>query len=157
MSKKTSQKRATAKPADQPQKLGRGGNPVPANGKKFSKQYQPSGQAKAAGKLAKKRGHELAQAVLQVAFKGMKNSELKKMAAEYFGVDESEITVETMLLFRQAEKAIQKADTNAFNAIMNRAFGLPKQKTELTGEGGKDLIPSVSLTSKQIQKLVDKL
>ena len=100
----------------------------PANGVKFSKDNQPSGEAKSAGKIKKKKGMELAKAVLELSFKGMKNSALKKAAAEYYGIDESEITVEMMLLFRQAEKAIQKADTFAFNAVMDRAHGKPKQE-----------------------------
>jgi hypothetical protein len=99
----------------------------PANGKKFSKDNQPLPEAKSAGKMKKKKGMELAKAVLDLTFKGMKDSALKKAAAEYYGIDESEITVEMMLLFRQAEKAIQKADTLAFNAIMDRAHGKPKQ------------------------------
>jgi hypothetical protein len=127
-------KRAPKASTKKPRRPGKGGIYPPANGKKFTKDYQPSGEAKSAGKLAKKRGQELAKSILDLAFKGMQDSQLKKSAAEYFGIDPSEITVEMMLLFRQAEKAIQKADTNAFNAYMNRAFGMPKQQTELSGE-----------------------
>lgn len=113
----------------------------PANGVKFSKENQPSGEAKSAGKMKKKKGMELAKAVLDLSFKGMKNSELKKAAAEYYGIDESEITVEMMLLFRQAEKAIQKADTHAFVALMDRAHGKPKQ--DMTHEFTADAVVKI--------------
>lgn len=146
--------KTTAKRAKRP---GNGGVPPPDNGKKFSKNYQPPPENKAAGKWRKKQGQELAKAILDLAFKGMKNSELKKAAAEYYGVDEKEITVEMMMVFRQAEKAIQKADTPAFNAVMDRAHGKPAQRTEVTGEDGKDLFPAPQLTPAQIEKLVDKL
>lgn len=100
------------------------------NSKPFTDQDQPTGAQKSAGWLRRKRGQELAAAILNLAFKGAKNSELKKAAAEYYGVPEKEITVEQMMLFRQAEKAIQKADTAAFNAIMDRTHGKPPQPIE---------------------------
>lgn len=96
----------------------------------FSAENQPSPDAKKAGWAKKLRGQELAKAVLELAFKGKANAETKKEAAEYYGIDTSEITVEMMLLFRQAEKAIDSSDTQAFNSIMDRAFGKPKEKIE---------------------------
>ena len=114
-----------------PKRPGKGGVIPPDPPKPFSTKNQPSSEAKKAGWAKKKRAMELAKAVLDLQFKGMKNGELKKMAAEYFGVQSKDITVEMMLLFRQAEKAIQKADTHAFNAIMDRAFGKPKEKVEV--------------------------
>lgn len=120
--------RTTEKP---PKKPGKGGVIPPDPKKPFSKENQPSAEAKKAGWAKKKRAQELAKAVLELSFKGMKDSKLKQQAAEYFGIPQKELTVEMMLLFRQAEKAIQKADTQAFNAIMDRAFGKPKEKVEV--------------------------
>lgn len=126
MSKKTSKK-------PQPQKKKIVGGPGKMNGKEtgipFGILKQPTPEQKKAGWAKKKRGQELAKAILDMAFKGQDNSQLKKQAAAYFGVKEKNITVEMMLLFRQAEKAIQKADTNAFNAVMDRTFGKPKQES----------------------------
>lgn len=125
------------------------GAPVRMNGAKDGVPFgigqpDPSPEQKKAGWAKKKRGQELAKAVLELAFKGMKDSQLKKAAAEYFNVPEEEITVETMLLFRQAEKAIQKADTYAFNSVMDRAHGKPKEKVEHTGKNGSDLFADKS-------------
>jgi hypothetical protein len=128
------------KTADKPPKRpGRNGVIPPDPKNPFSKEYQPSSEAKKKGWAKKKTAQELAKAVLELSFKGMKDSGLKKTAAEYFGIPEKVLTVEMMLLFRQAEKAIQKADTQAFNAIMDRAFGKPKEKVELGGANGAPL------------------
>lgn len=118
--------KTSVKPAKRP---GKGGTVLPDTPKPFTKENQPPPEAKKEGWAKKKRGQELAKAVLELAFKGMGNSELKNKAAEYFGVTPDQITVEMMMLFRQAELAIQKADTQAFNAVMDRAFGKPKQES----------------------------
>lgn len=128
MAKKQNKPTTSVKPANKP---GRGGVVLPPAPKPFTKKNQPTSEQKKAGWAKKKRAQDLAKAVLDLSFKGMKDSLLKKQAAEYFGVPEKELTVEMMLLFRQAEKAIQKADTPAFNAIMDRAFGKPKEKVEV--------------------------
>lgn len=108
------------------------------NGVKFTPENQPPPENKSAGILRKKAGKELAKAVLELAFKGMANSDLKQLAAAYFGIEDPEqVTVEMMLIFRQAEKAIQKADTAAFKAVMERAHGLPTQ--QITGPDDKDI------------------
>lgn len=150
----SSDKRPMKQKEPKPRKPGKGGIYPPENGKKFSKEYQPPGEAKAAGIWKKKKGQELAKAVLELAFQGMKNSELKKAAAEYYGVEEKEITVEMMLVFRQAEKAIQKADTQAFTAVMDRAHGKPAQRTELTGKDGEKLFSK--MTDEELEQEIKK-
>ena len=103
------------------------GNPS----RKFTTFNQPSPDAKVAGKLKKRRGRELVGIVLDLCFRGKQNSHLKQQAAEYFQLPEQEITVEIMLLLKQAERAIQKADTHAFSALMDRAYGKPSQIAEV--------------------------
>lgn len=105
-----------------------------AGSRNFNKKGQPAPEAKKAGWLRKKKGQELARAILELSFKGAKNSELRKQMAEYYGITEAEITVEMMGLFRQAEKMIGKADTPAFKAVMERAHGAPQQQIEVTGD-----------------------
>lgn len=96
----------------------------------FGQQPQPTPEQKRAGWLKKKRAQELAKAVLELSFKGMKDPKVKREAAAYFGIEPSDLTVEMMLLFRQAQKAIEQSDTYAFNSVMDRAFGKPKEKLE---------------------------
>lgn len=109
--------------------LGKDGRIPPEKVKPFSAENQPSPNAKSEGWRKRRRAQELVQAVLDLNFKGMQGSELKKKAAEYFCIPVDEITVEMMIIFRQAELAIQKADTKAADFIMDRAFGKPKQET----------------------------
>lgn len=126
---KTIQK-TSEKPAKRP---GKGGNVLPDTPKPFTPDNQPTPEQKKAGWLKKKRAQDLAKAVLEMKFVGSKDGGLKKEVAEFFGISEEEITVEIMMLFRQAEKAIKKFDTPAFNAVMDRAFGKPKEKLEHSG------------------------
>jgi hypothetical protein len=121
----------------------------------FTSERQPSPEAKSAGWMRKLKGQQLARAVLELAFKGATDSKIKQQATEYFGIPEDQLTVEMMLHFRQAEKAIQKADTQAYNAIMARADGLPKQQTELTGKDGEPL--NQPLTDSQVDKIISAL
>jgi hypothetical protein len=120
----------TGKPREKRKDVGPG---KPPKDKQFSSTRQPTPQAKSNGLLKKKTGVELARAILQLSFEGAKDSPLKKAAADYFKISEQEITVEMMLMFRQAEKAVQKGDTRAFEAVMDRAFGKPKQETKING------------------------
>ena len=124
---------------------------------KFTKDTQPSGAAKSAGWKKKTKGVELAKAVLNLAFKGAKDSELKKLAAEYFAIPEDKITVEVMLLFRQAEKAIQKADTAAFKAVMERAHGLPSSSIDITTKGKAIQRPVVVVSDQETKEALGKL
>jgi hypothetical protein len=114
----------------------------PMNGKEtgipFGEQKQPSSEAKKAGWARRNRGIELVKNILSLKFKGAKDSDLRKKIAQYFGVPENDITVEDMMIFRQSEKAIKNADTNAFKAIMERGFGAPKQSIDF-GDHGMDV------------------
>lgn len=124
-------------------KPGKGAMNGKLTGKCFTKDRQPTKEQRIAGWDKKKKAQELVKAVLQLSFKGKQNSKLKKDAAQYFGIPEKDITVETMLVFKQAEKAIQKGDTHAFSAVMDRAFGKPKEKIEV-----KDTTPLEKLPVK---------
>jgi hypothetical protein len=123
-------KETTLKPR---KRAGRGGYPPPDPKKPFTTENQPTPEAKKAGWLKKKRAQELVKAVLELGFQGKKNKSLRKEAAEYFTIDENEITFELMLLFKQTKKAIDDSDTPAFNALMDRGYGKPKEKLEHSG------------------------
>lgn len=98
----------------------------PSNGKTFSKEYQPSGEAKSAGHRKKRMLKEL----LEATFIGPKRSKVKMKAAEYLGVDPESLTVEDLLHFKQIEIAISKGNTFAYQAVMDRAYGKPTQPTD---------------------------
>lgn len=103
-------------------------------------QPQPSNEAKKAGWDKRKKGKMMIQAFLELPFKGAKDKALIKDMCEYFGFDAENITNEVMLVMRQIEKAIKKNDTVAFQAIMDRVYGRPKQTTEITKpKVGKEL------------------
>lgn len=98
----------------------------------FSKK-QPTPEQKKAGWDKKKKGAELVKHILEQKFTGAKDGQLKAEIAMYFNCPESEITVEMAMIFRQAQKALSKADTPAFKAVIERGYGQPKQEIEHSG------------------------
>lgn len=120
----------------------------------FTKENQPSPEAKSMGWLKKNKGPELVKAIFDLAFQGNKRNRLKKAAAQYYGLDEKEVAVEMMLVFRQIEKAIQKSNTQAFTAVMDRAYGKPKEKIDHT-TGGKPISTPVDLSKVPLKTLLE--
>lgn len=100
------------------------------DGKPFSKDNQPSPEAKSKGKKKSKLLTEL----LELTFKGPTRGKIKAAMAKYMGIPEEELTVEDMMHGRQIERAISKSNTFAYMAVMDRAFGKPKQITEEVGD-----------------------
>jgi len=131
-------KKKVNNPAEIPPKRKPGKNAMNGKytGKSFTKEYRPDPEKVKAGVLKAKRARELASAILNLSFKGA-NKQLKKATAAYYGIPESEITVEMMMLFQQTKKAIQDSDTFAFNAVMDRAHGKPSQSVELSNKEGE--------------------
>lgn len=62
---------------------------------------------------------------------------------------QQKLTVLDSMALAQIAKA-RKGDTQAFNALLDRIEGKPKQQTEITGLDGKDLLDlnNVSITFK---------
>jgi len=105
------------------------------DGKKFSKEYQPSGEAKSKGKRKKRVLKDLAEAL--VSGEGLEKA--KKTAAEV-GLDllDDEYSLEITMTLRQVEKALKKGDTSAFSAAMDRLRGKPKQISEISLSDGNE-------------------
>lgn len=133
------------------------------NGKESSPAFghgkdQPSPESKKAGWAKRKLAIGIAKALMERGFVGEAGGKLKAAAARYLDLPEEEVTVELMLHFRQIEKAIKKSDTQAYNAFMNRAYGLPKQKMEHSGEdGGPIQTSNVAMTREEARKIAADL
>lgn len=98
----------------------------PANRKTFSKDYQPSPEAKKAGQRRTYALRELLGLSTGKVFAGSK-TDYRALTAQYFGIEDKEVTVKMVMEFRQIEKAVLKGDTQAFSVIMDRAYGKPPQ------------------------------
>lgn len=96
-------------------------------GRSFTKDNQPKPEVKKSGWEKRRRARELVQAILDQPISGRKGTDLKQKAAEYFSIPAEKVTVEVVMIFKQVEKAINESDTSSFNAIMDRAFGKPKE------------------------------
>ena len=60
------------------------------------------------------------------------NDQMLKMIQNAFGIKGENITLKEAMIYAQALKAISDKDTQAFNALVDRVEGKPKQSTELT-------------------------
>lgn len=120
-------------------------------GKPFSKDNQPSPEAKSAGKLKGKRGQELARALLAIH---APESDHRAACAAYLNIPDDEITIEMMMVYRQAQKALDGQDTPAFNAVTDRAFGKPKEYHEVLDIEVKT---EEQITAQKIKKIREML
>ncbi len=101
----------------------------PDAGVKFTKENQPSPEAKKEGWKKKKLLADISEMIASGDF-----AALRDKIAKLFGVVPSEVDFETLADLRQLEKAISKADTRAYNAYKDRLRGKPAQKIEGKGE-----------------------
>ena len=117
----------------------------------FTSDNQPSPEAKKKGWQKKRLLKDLADILLQ----GDKLNEFKKLAKD-LGIDltDEEMTLEVAMSLKQAEKAIQKGDTSAYNSVMDRLKGRPQQAIDHTSKGEKI---SHQLTPQEIKALNDEL
>jgi len=58
----------------------------------------------------------------------------KEERIKFFQLDE-EMTLEVAMSLKQAEKAIQKGDTSAYNSVMDRLKGRPMQEIDHKNNG----------------------
>ena len=128
-------------------------NPFPKGNKlapkPFTSEHQPSPKNKALFWQRKKFTREVLQEFLQGHFN--LSEAHKKQFAEKFGIDPDKVTVGMAGALQQAIQMMSSGTITkaSWEALMNQAFGLPKQPTELTGKDGMPLIP---ITGMQIVK-----
>ena len=98
----------------------------------FTSDNQPSPEAKKKGWQKKRLLKDLADILLQ----GDKLNEFKKLAKD-LGIDltDDEMTLEVAMSLKQAEKAIEKGDTSAYNSVMDRLKGRPMQEIDHKNNG----------------------
>jgi len=101
-------------------------------GKKFTSDNQPSPEAKKKGWQKKRLLKDLADILLQ----GDKLNEFKTLSKD-LGIDltDDEMTLEVAMSLKQAEKAIEKGDTSAYNSVMDRLKGRPMQEIDHKNNG----------------------
>lgn len=67
--------------------------------------------------------------------------------AESYGIDASTLTKETALIHAMINKAIHKEDVQAFNSIMDRLHGKPKQEIQQSTLQGQSKVLTVNMVS----------
>lgn len=115
----------------------------PPEGKRFTPDYQPSGEAKSLGMRKKYALRDLLLLSTNAKFKGAAESH-RKLTADYLGIEPEDVTVKMMMEFSQIKKAVLDEDTQAYNALMTRGFGAPKPESD------PDAPPADSVTNSVI-------
>ena len=117
----------------------------------FSADNQPPGELKSKGHQKKKLLKDILSAALDP------NGEHAKMivaCAAYMEKEPTEITLADLMHFRIAQKAVQKQDVFAYQAVMDRAFGKPENKTTLANDENNPITP---LSSDQVNNLLTEI
>ena len=96
----------------------------------FSSQRQPAPEAKSKGKKKQLFLKDIASQIV-----GGQAVEDVKPIAEYLGIPESKIDIETLMHLKQMQKAIEKGDTKAYQAVLDRLKGKPRQEIDHTTKG----------------------
>lgn len=113
-------------------KTGRGAMNGKETGKCFTKENQPSFEARSKGQQKRFRGQELARMMLNCRYIPTNDDNgIREVVAGSLGIAPEDVTIEQVITFRQMQKAITQQDTVAYNAVSNRAFGFPKEYHEI--------------------------
>lgn len=96
----------------------------------FTAENQPTSEAKKKGWARRKALKELVEFTMKGKIAGS-TKDYPHMTAQFYGIPVEEVSIRMIMEYRQIEKAILKADTGAFNAVMDRALGKSKQAIEL--------------------------
>jgi len=99
------------------------------------------GIASGKARLRKKRGRELMQAILALK---EQDSRLIEEMANFWGIDPKEATKEVAMNVRQVDKAIKRADTQAFKAVHQVAG-------TLEGEGNGGTVLNIIVPEKAVK------
>lgn len=118
--------------------FGKGGIPTPP-GKKFTSDNQPDPSKQKATKAKKRFTRQLMADLIEQKYKFGPDSAVKKQLVEAFGPKAASLTAAEIMVLKQVQKAILKADTPAFKAIMDQTIGLPKQALEHSGPDGQPI------------------
>ena len=109
------------------------------NGIPFSADNQPSCELKSEGKRKATLLKDLLSISTSKQFGPDEQNNYGRLTSEYLGIPEEKVDIQMIMHFRQIQRAISKSDTYAYTAVMDRAFGKPKQQTEITGKDGQTL------------------
>jgi hypothetical protein len=119
-----------------------GNRPQPTT--EVRREAQLEGRRKRLNELKGKAALEL---LLEMPYKGPRDSKIRDIIIDFFGVEDAELTNGVMMDLRQVESAIKQGNTGAYNAIKNRVLGAPNQKMEI--EPSTDFLQLLMKTSKR--------
>lgn len=99
---------------------------------RFSSTNQPPKEKKMAGIAKKKFTRQLLKDMLNLPYKFAPESQIKQQLIKAFGKEIENMSIGEIMSLQQAQKAVLKSDSGAYMALLNQAFGLPKQDIDLS-------------------------
>ena len=110
----------------------------PPKDKQFSSTNQPKDPNKSAlTRKRKKFARDLIRdTLMNLSYKFGEESKVREQLRKAFGDSVDNLTAAEIMTLQQIQKAVLQGDTQAYNAVMNQAFGMPKAINELTGPNG---------------------
>ena len=115
----------------------------------IAKEYQ---SRSVESRLRNKRGKELLQALLE---QNELDPKIKAEIANSWGVDPDDMKKEVAMHARQVDKAIRKADTAAYNAII-KAAGYDEVKVNLNGANLLNLVVNNEKDAEALAKIINR-
>lgn len=114
-------------PKERP-KSGRGAMNGVQTGVSFTKDNQPSGAAKAAGKFRAKTLRQLLESPLA---KGRLPNDMQQILQEMYaayGISKEQIDVRLFMDMKMISQAIKTGDVAAYKAVLDRVYGRPREE-----------------------------
>ena len=121
-------------------------NLVPMNRRTEEEQRQITQQGGIASGKAR-RTNKAIKNMLEAMINSPIDPKEAKEIAESYGIDASTLTKETALIHAMINKAINKEDVQAFNSIMDRLHGKPKQEIQQSTQQGQSKVLTVNMVS----------
>lgn len=99
----------------------------PNTGKKFTKDYQPTPEAKSKAALKRYSLKELLRVVPEGSFEGS-TKDYAAIVSKFMKIPRESVDLQTIMFFRQIEKAVLAGDTKAFRAMAEYSIGKPRNE-----------------------------
>ena len=128
---------------------GKSGNPNTQISGAIAEDYQ---RRSVESRLRNKRGKELLQALLE---QNELDPKIRAEIANSWGVDPDDMKKEVAMHARQVDKAIRKADTAAYNAIV-KAAGYDEVKVNLNGANLLNLVVNNEKDAEALAKIINR-
>lgn len=117
------------------------GKNKPPKATQFSATRQPDPKAISAGMKRRNFTRDVIKEMLNMPYKFTEESQIKKQLVQAFGEGVLELSTAEVMTLQQMQKGILKADTQAYNVLIEQALGKQVQPVNNVDSDGNDMRP----------------